>query len=439
MDTKPENYARNVIAIVAPIDSPKKGNPSDDFKRIFIGLDLDDILNYLIEKTCEALEQVDVTRCSAERVLEDLNMKCQKLKESLITSTTLQSEDATFKQKNLYCMALSMVLQKYAGILTINLGGANTAINAVDIDAAADVFCDKKNPIRSLSLLFHAYESGLLSDVDLKQFLASQLSDVISAGKNLMESLVKVGAEVISGPKQPTLGDIGINASGLIEIGHLIIDHPLKKDELNLSSSLASMGKAVNCVANSAELGEFSIGAYSIPCRFWVSLKETVFLLLRGIIRRYENSSEIVSRLYYLKSHLAIHFDKNEYEVVAALMLAVNEFIALCERDTFGVVNDATLVEIKALLQNRFARINTGSEVYIGREFPEKIYKDFLYSLWNNHNATSNYGIGTITDVVVRLCDEDANPLMQHVPWVRGIRQLLDWISHGMPEDRVPH
>ena len=421
MDTKPENYARNVIAIVAPMDSPKKGNPSNDFKRIFIGLDLDDNLLYLIECTCRLLEQIDITKGSAERVLEDINAKCQNLKERLIVSTFLMPEDDPFRRSNLYCMALSMVLQKYANALTINLDGANTAINAVDIDAAMAHFCDKKNPIRSLTLLFHAYESGLLLDVDFKQFLASRLSDVIRSGKTLMETLVKVGTDSVNRPKIATTEDIGIDFSELCNIGKVILHDPT-----GMSPDLSWLGPCLNCNRNDEELGDYSIGAYSMTCRFWVMLKETVFLLLRGIMYRYDNLEERVSRLRYLRKHLETYFGMSQNGAIGAFRLMLYELTALYEQENFGCVNASVLMGIESIVS-----IHSDDNVnYLGKNFPETTYANFLSSLITDEDCELNYGSGAIADVIERLRDKEANPLAINAPWLaKFLSQAMSWVK----------
>lgn len=357
MGAKPEDYARHVISVLAPPDNFSKCDPGEDMHAIFDCLPLDAPLIFLVDKLAEKLSTIEVNKGSAERVIEDLNNRTQKAIETL---RPLWQQDKglkkSFCENNLILNVMSLLIRKYANMLTISTNGLNNVINSAAIDAGADDLC-ADDPVRSLTLVFHSFQSGLLTDVELSQFLMGQTKEVVDSAKDLMESLTSTFPSTANGVEMHELPAevFGIDLTGLTNVARLLLE--CTKDTTHTALPVVPgnvAGLTLEWNRSTPNRLELDVNEMDyLHLLQLVKLKDVVFILLRGInmdMRPYKGHAVKLNRVKYLIEHFESFFDSIPNCAISMLEFALYVNFAACEYDVFGFVSTSTANRLSAFV-----------------------------------------------------------------------------------------
>lgn len=346
MGSKPENYARHVISVLVAPDNISKCDPEEDFHEIFDCLSLDAPLTYLVDCLATKLGTIELSSGGAERIIEDLNNRVQKTIETLkIAWQQNKGLPKSFCENNLILNVTSLLIRKYASILSISTGGVNNNINSAAIDAGADdLLAD--DPVRSLALLFHTFQSGLLTDVELNQFLVGQTKEVVDSGKDLMESLMSdnvMGTSSID-MHALTAKSFGVDLAALLTLSSTLMQcTEADSSNVNLfdSNDLVNRTLCWNTELD-AQFGADISDMDFIGVMNAVNLKDVLFILLRGIVIHNDHAIRL-NKVEYLIEHFESIFDSIlSQRVIRLLDFALYVTYAACEFDVFGRVSEST-------------------------------------------------------------------------------------------------
>lgn len=264
----------------------------------------------------------------------------------------LHQISAKLPSLNCIIKGAELILEKYANLIGVKLKLENNNINMADIDAAV-IALKKPNAVQGNLLVTELYNTGLLTENDMSEYLSDQKSEVTKTARLLIETFQgeplvdnNRGAQSLLVPT-----DIGIMEDQILEFGsHLLNGKPTSSSEA--FQVLSWINPDTEKVFSDFGHGNYTDNAFNAAfCKF-------MYLLISGILDERNPSIEKTPYLKYLYNGFIGAFrDNTNYKFGNLVALVVTEIIGCIEMEVFNKIGNITRSCLE-LLPKEYGRLS---------------------------------------------------------------------------------